>query len=285
MPIHVCVTCGTAFPPSTTPPEACPICLDERQYVPPAGQGWTTSEELAASHANRIERLEDNLYGIGTEPDFAIAQRALLIQTPQGNVLWDCISLLDEDTRAAVEGLGGIDAIAISHPHYYGNMVAWAHAFDAPIHLHAAERAWVMDPDPMIRFWEDDSPDLPGGLSLIRLGGHFEGGQVLHWPQGAEGRGALLAGDIVQVAADRRWVSFMYSYPNYIPLPASQVRHMGRALANLSFERLYGAWWDKVVEADAHAAVQRSVARYLDALDGCFSATRGGVLPAGASVG
>ena len=46
---------------------------------------------------------------------------------------------------------------------------------------------------------------------------------MLHWAGGADGRGALLSGDIVQVVPDRRYVSFMYSYPNLIPLPAAAV--------------------------------------------------------------
>ena len=74
-------------------------------------------------------------------------------------------------------------AIAISHPHYYSSMVEWSHAFDgAPIYVHAADRPWVMRPDPHIVFWEQETLPLLGGLTLIRCGGHFAGGQVLHWP-------------------------------------------------------------------------------------------------------
>jgi hypothetical protein len=32
---------------------------------------------------------------------------------------WDCIAPLDDATVTMVEGLGGIDGIAISHPHFY----------------------------------------------------------------------------------------------------------------------------------------------------------------------
>lgn len=266
----ICTTCGTRFPASPIPPETCPICLDERQYVPAEGQSWTSMEALAADHRNRVEEVEPGLVGIGTEPAFAIAQRALLVQTPEGNVLWDCVSLLDDETRERVEELGGIDAIAVSHPHYYSSMVAWAETFDAPIHIHASERPWVVEPHALVRFWEGEAQAMPGGLTLYRLGGHFQGGQVLHWTRGAGGGGALLTGDIVQVAADTRWVSFMYSYPNYIPLPAQEVQRMAGILDGLSFRRIYGAWWPKVVSDDAHAAVQRSARRYLRALQGDF---------------
>jgi len=97
------------FPESAEPPEACLICGDERQYVGWEGQRWTTMEELREGHTNRIEALEPGITGIGTIPAFAIGQRALLVQTPQGNLLWDCVSLFDDDTVRAVRDLGGID--------------------------------------------------------------------------------------------------------------------------------------------------------------------------------
>lgn len=260
----ICVTCGTQYPDG--PRGACPICEDERQYVPADGQAWTSMEALGRDHRNRMEVVEENLWGIGTEPAFSIAQRALLVRTPEGNVLWDCISLLDDETVERVRDLGGIDAIAISHPHYYSSMVEWAHAFGCPIHIHEAERRWVMRPDPAVRFWAGEEQSLPGGLMLHRLGGHFEGGQVLHWPAGAEGRGALLTGDIIQVVPDQGWVSFMYSYPNLIPLPAREVERIAAAVELLPFQRIYGAWWEKVIREGAKEAVRRSARRYVEAL-------------------
>src|SRR5713101_2309095 len=124
------------------------------------------------------------------------------------------MSLIDDETAAGIERLGGLSAIAISHPHYYSTMVEWADRFDAPIYLHEADREWVMRPSERIRFWSGETYALADGITLIRLGGHFPGGTVLHWKEGAGGKGVLLSGDIIQVVADRRWVSFMYSYPN-----------------------------------------------------------------------
>jgi hypothetical protein len=268
MAAFLCVTCGTQFPESDGPPRRCPICEDERQYVGWAGQEWTTLEALRGSHRAEIREEEPGLLGLGCEPSFAIGQRALLLRTPEGNVLWDCIPLLDEELERTVRGLGGLAAIAISHPHYYSSMVEWSRAFDAPVHLHAADRRWVMRPDPAIRCFEDDALELLPGVTVLRLGGHFAGGTVLHWAGGQGGRGALLSGDIVQVVEDRRWVSFMYSYPNLIPLPGAEVRRIVAALEPYPFERLYGAWWGKVVHEDAKAAVQRSAERYVRALGG-----------------
>jgi hypothetical protein len=109
---------------------------------------------------------------------------------------------------------------------------------------------------------------LPGGLTLICCGGHFAGGTVLHWPAGAEGKGALLTGDILQVVNDRRYVSFMYSYPNLIPLPASAVRRIVAAVEPYSYDRIYGAWWDRVVPNNAKAGVAYSAERYIAAIAG-----------------
>jgi hypothetical protein len=208
----ICVTCATQFAESEAPPERCPICEDERQYVNPDGQQWTTLEALRSTYKNVIEQEEAGLYSINTEPKFGIGQRAFLIRTPEGNVLWDCVALLDDATIARIEELGGVAEIAVSHPHYYSTMVEWSRAFGgAPIHIHEAERPWVMRPDPCIRFWKGRILELRGGLRLVSTGGHFEGYQVLHWPSGAEGRGALMAGDQPQICMDPEQVSFMYS--------------------------------------------------------------------------
>ena len=107
--------------------------------MPPRGQSWTTLDALAAGHLNSFREYEPGVLGIGTQPSFAIGQRALLVRTHGGNVLWDCISLLDAATVTLIKSLGGIQAIAISHPHFYTTMVEWARAFDAPIHVNAAD--------------------------------------------------------------------------------------------------------------------------------------------------
>jgi hypothetical protein len=263
---YMCVTCGVQFAETEGAPERCPICEDERQYIGLGGQKWTTLEALRQDYHNVFKTLEPGLTGIGTHPNFAIGQRALLVQSSAGNILWDCISLIDEVTVTIVKALGGIAAIAISHPHYYSSTVEWGHAFDAPVYLHAADREWVMRPDPAIVFWEGERKPLGNGLTLIHCGGHFAGGTVLHWADGMAGRGSLLSGDILQVVSDRRYVSFMYSYPNLIPLPAKRVRQVVAAVEPFQFERIYGAWWDRVVESDAKAAVARSTERYLKAI-------------------
>ena len=266
--IPVCATCGAWFPDDEAPPAACPICEDERQWVPLGGQRWTTEAEILAAHAADVREVEPDLLGIGLQPGFAIGQRMLLVSTPEGNVLWDMIPALTPDGLAAVEARGGAAAIAISHPHYYSAASAWSAALgDAPVLLHAADAEWVTRSSDAIDAWDGDARDLPGGLTLLRLGGHFPGATVLHWPTGAGGAGALLSGDVVMALPDRN-VSFMWSYPNLVPLPAAEVERIGAALAPWTFDRIYGAWWDRVVPTGAKAAVGRSIERYVRALRG-----------------
>ncbi len=263
---YVCVTCGAQFAASATPPAHCPICDDERQYIGPRGQQWTTLETLRQDHHNVIATVADDLTGIMTEPKVAIGQQAHLIATPAGNVLWNCISYIDDATVAAVNDLGGLAAIAISHPHFYTGMVEWSRAFGGvPVYLHAADRQWVMRPDESVRSWEGETLDLlPGsGLTLIRCGGHYPGSSVLHWPAGAGGKGALLTGDTIMVVPDRRWVSFMYSYPNLIPLDGAAIAGIVTAVEPHQFDRIYGSWPESIVDSDAKAAVRRSAERYI----------------------
>ena len=259
----ICITCGTQFPASATPPEHCPICEDERQYVGWNGQQWKSPFELREGHKNTFTVEEPGLTSIHTRPDFAIGQRAFVVRTPDGNLLWDCIALVDEATIEEIRALGGLRGIAISHPHYYTAMVDWSKAFGGvPIYLHRADRQWVQRLEGNIQFWSGASKVLFGGLTLIHCAGHFDGFQVLHWPAGAEGRGALLPGDQPQVCMDRRWVTFLYSYPNMVPLGAPAVRRIMQSLEPLRFDRIYGPF-GRYVMADAKAAVRRSAERYL----------------------
>jgi glyoxylase-like metal-dependent hydrolase (beta-lactamase superfamily II) len=265
----ICVTCGTQFGPSQSEPDRCPICEDERQYIGHGGQIWTTLEALRRVHRNEIVEEGPGVFSVLPIPKLAIGQRAFLVRTGACNVLWDCVPLIDEATVARIAALGGVSAIAVSHPHYYSTMVEWSRAFGgAPIYLHREEARWVMRPDPCIRFWDGERHAVLGDLALVRTGGHFDGYQVLHWPNGADGRGVLFSGDQPMVAQDRRWVSFMYSYPNLIPLGPRAIRRIADALADLAFDRIYGAFPGQVVATDGSAAVARSAARYLNAISG-----------------
>lgn len=268
MTAWICATCGVQHAESPSPPESCEICADERQYVPVGGQRWTTLAELAAAHRTDIRDLEPDLVGIGVTPPLAIGQRGLLVRTPVGNVLWDVPGFLDDTAVERVQQLGGLTAISCSHPHFYGVQLEWSRAFgDAPIFIPEADRSWVRRPAAAVTLWSGTVQPVPG-VTLVQCGGHFPGSAVAHWPAGADGRGALLVGDTVTVVPDTRYVSFMRSYPNLIPLPERDLDGILTALAPYSYDRIYGGWWDRVVSRDGKGAVERSARRYREWLRG-----------------
>lgn len=263
---YLCTACGTQFPPSESPPVHCPICQDERQFVPPSGQGWVAFERMRETHRALIAYDGDHL-GLGMAPQFAIGQRALLLRTPAGNILWDMIPLIDRAMVEIIEGLGGLKAIAISHPHYYSTMAEWSAAFGVPVHIHARDAEWVMRPGEHVRYWEGERFELLPGATLVRCGGHFAGGTVLHLAEAAGGRGALFVGDILQVTPGCDGLGFMRSYPNFIPLGKTAVKRIETALDGLAFEAVYGAFWERVVPQDGESILRRSVERHCAWLD------------------
>jgi hypothetical protein len=266
MPSWTCEQCGAQFPDSNAPPAACLICEDERQFVNWKGQQWIAREELAKRH-KVVWRDDFGIPGIGVEPNFAIGQRALLVREADGCVMWDCLPLMTREAVEYLRSLGGLKAIAVSHPHFYGAVADWSDAFGGvPVYLHGDDRAFVTRPHPSIVAWTGDAHRISDDILLVRTGGHFAGATIMHWRAGAEGRGALLTGDIAMVAMDRRSLSFMYSFPNYIPLNAKGVRCIAGAVAPLAFDRIYGAWWGRNIGADAKTAFEMSVQRYVAAI-------------------
>ena len=260
----ICVTCGIQFAATAKEPDSCPICQDERQYVGHGGQKWTTLDGYKKTHKNVFAKEEEGLHSIHPEPKAGIGQRAFLVRTKEGNLLFDCVPPLDDATVRQVKKLGGISAVAVSHPHYYTTMVEWSHAFGkVPVYVNKLDAKWVMRPDDVVKYWEGDTRELFGGLKLVKTGGHFDGFQVALWPAGAGGKGVLLAGDQPYVCQDRRWVSFMWSYPNMIPLGPKAIRQVAAALKPLKFDRLYGAFPGQLVSSGAGEAVARSARRYL----------------------
>lgn len=268
MTAWICATCGNQHADTPEPPAVCAVCADERQWVPPTGQRWTSLAALAAAgHHSDLRELEPGLLGVGVDPPVAIGQRGLVVRTDEGNLLWDPPGFVDDAAVGAVRQVGGLVAVAASHPHFYGTIVEWSRAFGADILLPAADEGWLQRPDPAVRHWEDRLDVLPG-VTLVQCGGHFAGSAVVHWAAGAGGRGALLAGDTIMVTPGADRVTFLRSAPNRLPLPRSEVERVTAALAGLRYDRIYGGWWEPVIAAGAEAVVARSAARYVDWLTG-----------------
>jgi hypothetical protein len=259
----LCATCGIEFGESAEAPAVCPICSDERQYLPPGGQRWTTLEELQGTHTAEVDELEPDLYGITITPGVGIGHRPLLVRTPGGNLLWDAPGYIDDWLIERVRQLGGLAAIASSHPHLTGLSVTWSHAFGGvPVFVNEDDREWIQRPDDVIRLWRDCEHPLPE-LTLVQCGGHFAGSAVLHWPAGAEGRGAILTGDTIRVNADRKTVSFMRSYPNLIPLSPRSVRRIVETVAPFPFDRIHGGFRNEHLQSGAQEAIRSSADRYI----------------------
>jgi glyoxylase-like metal-dependent hydrolase (beta-lactamase superfamily II) len=266
--LWICATCGVEYRDTARPPGICVICTEERQYVPPGGQSWTTSagqEESGTTAA--LTELEPGLHRMTVTPKIGIGQQPLLVQTPRGNLLWEPPGFISAAAVEAVRQLGGIAAITSSHPHLVGAMVSWSHAFGgAPVFVAAADEKWTMRPDPVITHWSGEENPLPG-IRLVQCGGHFPGSSVLHWAEGADGKGALFTGDTIFIGPDNKTVSAMRSYPNLIPLPEVAVNQILDRLAPLAYDRLYGSF-GQVVATDARGVVRFSLRRYITWLRG-----------------
>ncbi|KIH89459.1 metallo-beta-lactamase domain protein [Sporothrix brasiliensis 5110] len=284
----VCTACGTQFPTADRDKlPSCIICDDPRQFTPPTGQAFITMADVRRDYHNVFHPVtsgDDRLTSIVTEPKLAIGQRAVLVRTPAGNILWDCLTLIDELTIAHIRSLGGLLAIVISHPHYYSSHTEWAAAFDCPVYLRAEDREWAVQQSPHQVFWEgDDVQRVPVGDTdedgtdtaalAIRLGGHFPGSQVLLFD------GHLLVADtLVTTPAGRgSWTTdalgaprtrpagmnsfaFMWSIPNMIPLSGDEVFAMWAILKHHDFTSTHGAFVGMdIVAADVKQRVLDSM--------------------------
>ena len=267
--VWVCPTCGANFPPATEPPPRCAVCEDERQWVPPTGQVWKQMGVLAEEgFRTDVRDVASDLIGVGVRPFIGVGQRALIVSTRQGNLLWDPPSFIDQAAIDAVGELGGLAVVTASHPHMYGAIVEWSHAFGADILLPEVDQPWLMRPDPAVRTWVGSTEALPG-VTLVQCGGHFPGSAVAHW------NGALLVGDTLFVTDGEDRVSFIWSAPNRLPLPEREVRGIVEALAPYSYDRIHSGWWDLSIRRDAKRIVERSAARYIEIVRGEFDPAPG----------
>jgi hypothetical protein len=255
----ICNACGTQFPNADRSIiKTCHICDDPRQYVPPSGQSFTTHDALLQTHRNEFTPYahDERLVSITTSPKFAIGQRAILIRTPAGNILWDCLTLLDPQTVRHITEAGGLRAIVISHPHYYSTHVQWAQAFGCPVYIAAEDKAWTTLDSAHQVLLRDTETEVEGtGALAIKLGGHFPGSLVLLFD------GRLFIADTLMTtpAGLGRWhvdaagaarekppglntFSFLWSIPNQIPLGVRELARMWDIIKRYEFTSTHGAF-------------------------------------------
>jgi hypothetical protein len=265
--VWICATCGVE---SAERDELCPICADERQWVPASGQRWTNLAELALDgHWTHFDEVEPDLFAITVEPIVGIGHSMFCVRVPEGVLLWDPVGYIDDAAVEQIQALGPVLGISSSHPHMFGIHVEWSRALKkVPIYICEPDLEWVRRQDPAIESWSGRL-DLAPGLSLHQLGGHFPGSSLVHWSAGAAGAGVLLVSDTIHVNPDRATTTFMRSFPNRIPLSAAVVRRLVAAVEPLEFDRIYDNF-AKPIASDAKAAIQRSADRYIGWISGEF---------------
>ncbi|EGX91587.1 metallo-beta-lactamase family protein [Cordyceps militaris CM01] len=252
----ICVTCGTQFGiPYEERPPTCRMCDEPRQFVPPSGQSWTTLARLRPHHRNEIRQdaVDGRIWSIFSRPAFAIGQRALLVETDAGNVLWDCVSLLDAATVAFVRSRGGLRAIAISHPHFYSTHLEWAREFACPVYLAEEDREWLNreDEDGRRRFVSGPEREILPGVHVVKLGGHFPGSSALHWNNN------LFVGDSIGISQSglvrshhnhkHQTFFFHYAFPNFIPLGPTAMLEMWKRLEKWDFTSVFSLFYQTTV--------------------------------------
>ncbi|KAI0121226.1 metallo-beta-lactamase family protein [Xylariales sp. AK1849] len=261
----VCTACGTHFPTADKEEvRSCFICDDPRQFTPQTGQSFTTLDQIRSDHKNTWTPFpgDDDFISIVTEPKFGIGQRAVFVKTPKGNILWDCITLIDDDTIRKIKGMGGLKAIVISHPHYYSTHVEWARAFDCPVYLAAEDREWTAQTSSHQVFVSETELELrlgeegePSGVQVLKLGGHFPGSFValykkrlliadtlLTTPAGLGSWETDALGDSRSRPKGMNSFSFMWSIPNMIPLAPGELERMWSILKKYEFRSTHGAF-------------------------------------------
>lgn len=258
----ICTACGTQFQLNSDSLELCPICTDDRQYIPEKGQTWTTLDDLSNSHSVIIKKINGSLYELKMVPSFAIGQRALLVLVPGGNILWDCISLLNEPTIELIKSKGGLKAIAFSHPHYYTTMNRWAEIFDCPIYIHQNDEQWIFNKGNHVSLWPGLKKELWDGIRIINIGGHFPGSSIIHIPF-LSPKGVVLCGDSFYISPSKKHMAVMYSYPNRIPLPLHEIQRIKEQMLLLEFDTMHGFYDFQNIYSDAKLVLENSLAKYV----------------------
>lgn len=258
----ICTTCGTQYRATDPTNAQCHICNDDRQYVPETGQRWTNLDELNDNHGVIIRQLNENLYELKSAPAFAIGQRALLVITPQGNILWDCIAVLNAPAIEFIKSKAGLKAIAFSHPHYYTTMNEWAEIFDCPIYIHEKDEQWIFNKGKQVSLWQGQEKELWQGMKLINVGGHFPGSSILHVPFLSKG-GTILCGDTFYVSPGKQHAAVMYSYPNRIPVKPGEIIRIKKLMGTVEFDTLFGFYDYQNIRGNAKQLIESSLERYL----------------------
>jgi hypothetical protein len=239
LPAWLCDGCGfwQRYP---GPPPSCPLCLDARHVVPPAGWRFHALAEAQRAFPTTWDELEDGVWRFANDPAPGIGPSGYVVRTPHGNVAFEGAGVFGEAALEHIAALGGLAVISASHPHSYGGLLQLQDRFpDAELALHPGDLAWSA----ALRVtwpWDDALEVLPG-LTLHLTAGHFEGHTVLH----DAGRGILFCGDALKfdLHADdprrARAVSAHKAFVRGIPLTHGELRRYRAVFAPLAFTQTW----------------------------------------------
>ena len=259
--LPLCRACGTQY--DSTNLTACRIDDDPRQFVPPTGQIFTKLGALHSDPQNyhltfTQDEADSKVWSIRVEPNVGIGQRALLIKTPHGNILWDLVCYLDDPAVDKINELGGLSCIIISHPHFYTTWKDWSRTFNnVPVYVAEADREWLnrSHEDTALTFLTEPHTTILPGVTAIICGGHFPGSTALHTSPPNTSDPSLFHADTIHtipnaltpdVASPNKHgrghtsYTFMWSIPNAIPLSPDQILQIWRRLKGYEIEATYG---------------------------------------------
>lgn len=166
----------------------------------------------------------------------------------------DLIPILDQPTIDKIMELGGLEAIVISHPHYYSTWVDWSRTFRCPVYVGAPDKEWlerVDTPGAELRFLTETTTSIPVrgkdlSLNAIVAGGHFPGSLLLHYQNMLFIADTIFAvpsaTDPVPGRPGKISFTFWYSVPNRIPLDPDEIYRIWLLVKNLEFETAFGAF-------------------------------------------
>lgn len=240
LPAYVCSNCGF-WQKRFARPVACPLCEDFRHVLPERGFEFLDLEGAEARARCVWDEIEPGVWRYRLEEPLGISPSGYVIQHPEGNVAFEAPALLDGAALDHIESIGGVAVASASHPHTYGALWRLAERFGCEVAIAREDLGWARAFGVTRPF--DDGLELPGGLELIRTGGHFAGHSVLHDSSNRR----LYIGDAVKLelaASDAEGrtadaISTHKAFVRRIPLTPEEVRRYREVFAGLGFEETF----------------------------------------------
>ena len=259
LPRWACANCGFWQPYFERPP-SCPVCLDYRHPLPPAGWRFFSEAEAAGQFETSWREVLPDVWAFETAPALGIGPLGWLVRTGHGNVHWEGAGWTSDAALDKMEALGGVRFLSGSHAHVYGSWWRAAERFGPEVVVQSESLPFAQALSVSWPFGE--SASLAPGLTLHHTGGHTPGHSVLLWAE----RRLLFCGDAFKFrlgeAGRATHVSTHKAYDAHVPLSHDDVRLYRDLFAALDFDGVVTPW--EAVPAGGKAAVLHLLDRLLD---------------------